>query len=237
MAKGSEGVERAPERVWALGPSDFAFLWAECRACFYRKIVLRQTRPRSPFPKVFGVIDRAMKDFCLGERGDKLADGGPPGVIGSPNRWVKSAPLLVGTPTPIVIRGLVDVLVDCDDSTTGVIDLKTAETNDAHTALYGRQLHAYATALEHPSSGRPLEVSALGLLCFSPSDFDANGERAALFGRLKWTEIPRDDAAFVSFLAEVGSVLDAPEPLPGPDCEWCALRSQIDPPNPAASAA
>jgi hypothetical protein len=200
-------------------------LWDECPRCFYKKVVLKQVRPRLPFPKVFGRIDRAMKDFCLGERADELVPGAPQGVIGSPDRWAKSKRLLVGTPTPLVIRGRVDVLVHCDDQTTGVIDLKAVETNDLHAAIYSRQLHAYATALEHPASGRPLEVSSLGLLCFSPADFEADGEQAGLLGSLSWTEVPRDDDAFVSFLADVASVLDAPEPPPvAQGCPWCSWR-------------
>jgi hypothetical protein len=53
---------------WILSPSDFAFLWDDCPRCFYRKIVEKERRPRSPFPSVFGKIDRAMKQHYLGER-------------------------------------------------------------------------------------------------------------------------------------------------------------------------
>jgi hypothetical protein len=61
------------EPAWvSLAPSDFAFLWDECPRCFYLKVVRREGRPRTPFPKVFGTIDRAMKSHYLGQRTDTL---------------------------------------------------------------------------------------------------------------------------------------------------------------------
>jgi len=49
--------------------------------------------------------------------------------------------------------------------------------------------------------------------------------RAILTGSLRWIEVPRDDGAFFGFLAEVISVLDAPEPPGGaPMCQWCVYR-------------
>src|SRR5580698_8346615 len=62
------------QRTRVLAPSDFAFLWDECPRCFYNKVVLNRGRPRSPFPNVFGAIDRAMKLFFLGGRAEGLAD-------------------------------------------------------------------------------------------------------------------------------------------------------------------
>ncbi len=248
MAKASETLTsvkgRAPAltgnrslvrtKAWALSPSDFAFLWDECPRC-YKKVVLKQPRPRTPFPKVFTLIDRAMKDFYLGERAEELAEGMPPGVIGSPDRWVKSEALaLPGCPSSVVIRGRLDALVACDDDTTGVIDFKTAEPSGNHIATYSRQLHAYAVALEHPSGGRPTSVSSLGLLCFLPDEYEAAERRAALLGEVEWIEIPRDDAAFQAFLCEVAAVLEHPEPPDGsPGCVWCAGAGADDSPTAA----
>jgi hypothetical protein len=237
MAKTNDGTIRAPRvdgfnalggltpaKAWALSPSDFAFLWDECLRCFYKKVVLRQVRPRAPFPKVFGAIDRAMKDYYLGERAEELAAGAPAGVIGSPDRWVKSAPINVpGRTQPIVLRGRLDALVAADDGSSGVVDFKTALPRDTHVPLYGRQLHAYAWALERPAGGRPVEVSSLGLLCFAPDEFESSGSRAGLFGDLKWVDVSRDDQGFTAFLVEVADVLALSEaPSPAPGCPWCA---------------
>jgi hypothetical protein len=206
-----------------LSPTDLTFLWEECRRCFHRKVVLGQRRPSTPFPKVFGTIDRAMKNFYLGERAELLAPGAPAGVLGAPDRWVKSASIaLPGRAGEIVIRGRLDALVACDDGTAGVVDFKTAPPSDTHVPFYGRQLHAYTWALEEPASGRPIEVSCLGLLCFSPDSFEAGASRAALLGEVEWIEVARDDKAFTDLLGEVASVLEADgAPAPGPDCPWC----------------
>jgi hypothetical protein len=167
-----------------------------------------------------------MKDFYLGERAEVSAPGMPIGVIGGGDRWVKSAPLVApGNSKTCIIRGRVDVLIDCDDGTTGVVDFKTTMPKSDHLATYGRQLHAYAMALEHPSSGRPLKVSSLGLLCFLPDTYEAVNDRSGISGELQWIEVPRDDLTFAQFLEEVVSVLgrdDPPDPAPG--CSWCALR-------------
>jgi hypothetical protein len=53
-----------------------------------------------------------------------------------------------------LIRGKVDVLVECDDGSLGVVDFKTTVPKPDHVATYSRQLHAYAWALEHPASDR-----------------------------------------------------------------------------------
>jgi hypothetical protein len=239
MAKATDARRRAPVRLrssmafqerartWALSPSDLTFLWEECPRCFFNKVALGERRPATPFPKVFGVIDRAMKDFYLGERADILAPGAPAGVIEWPDRWVKSAPIaLHGCDRPVVLRGRLDAVVACDDHTEAVVDFKTALPGDSHIPLYGRQLHAYGWALERPSSGRPSEVSALGFLCFAPDAFEAEGTRAALLGDLAWIGVARDDADFDAFLVEVVSVLEAPEPPEAaPGCPWCGART------------
>lgn len=212
---------RAP---WGLAPSDFAFLWDECRACFYRKVVLGRPRPRAPFPGVFTRIDRAMKDRYVGCRSDVLVESMPGGVIVDTDRWVRSGAIVApGCTTACVIRGRVDALVDFDDNTTGIIDFNTVAPNDDHVGSYTRQLHAYATAVEYPAVDAPRRVSTLGLLCFIPQHFEAALGAGALTGETRWLEVPRDDDAFNTVLAEAASVLEHPDPpTPSPNCGWCA---------------
>lgn len=216
----------APRTV-SLAPSDFAFLWDECPRCFYLKVVCKKRRPRTPFPAVFGRIDRAMKSFYMGQRADTLTPGMPKGVIGGADRWVRSAGLTTpGSGTICELRGSLDALVHCDDGTVGVIDFKTSEPTADHVATYSRQLHAYALALEQPQTGPSVEVSALGLLCFLPESFES-AEVATLSGEITWVQIERDDPSFLEFLIEVVSVLDEPEPPPpSPECVWCQWRAE-----------
>jgi hypothetical protein len=211
----------------SLAPSDFAFLWDECPRCFYLKVVRKEARPRTPFPKVFGTIDRAMKSHYLGQRTDTLDLNMPQGVLSQADRWVKSAGLtLPGSPVISEIRGSLDALIECDDGRVAVVDFKTAQPNVDHVATYSRQLHAYALALEQPSSGPATTVGALGLLCFLPSSFTST-DTAALLGEVKWFEIERDEPSFLRFLIEVASVLEEPEAPPAsPTCVWCRWRAE-----------
>ena len=240
MAKGTDVRPRGPGRTtspppvdrnlggtggttWALSPTDLTFLWDECPRCFYNKVVLGRSRPRSPFPTVFGRIDRAMKDYYLGRRSEEVVSGTPPGVIEAGDRWVKSAP--IGFPTSrssLIIRGRIDALVTCDDGTTVVIDFKTSEPNGPHLDRCARQLNAYACALEHPATAAPLQIDALGLVVFAPLDFACVGGEGALSGEVRWVAVDLDRGAFSDFLADVGSTLDLPGGPPAtPGCQWC----------------
>ena len=173
---------------------------------------------------MFNRIDRAMKHRFAGQRSEGLGPAVPSGVIGGVDRSVRSAPIAVpGSAPPLVIRGRVDALVACDDGTFGVIDFKTADPVNPNSAAYFRQLHAYATALEYPASGRSVSVSALGLLCFSPSVFDLEGTEGSLTGDVSWVSVERDQQGFEHFLAEVSTTLARPAaPPPAAGCSWCA---------------
>jgi hypothetical protein len=110
-----------------------------------------------------------------------------------------------------------------------VVDLKTAEPGPAAIERYSRQLHAYALALEHPASGPATTVSGLGLLCFDPHRYHADGARASLVGDVHWLEVPRDDDGFLEFLADVVGLLEqGAVPLPAVGCPWCSWRGSAD---------
>jgi hypothetical protein len=220
------------DRTWLLSPSHFAFLWEEYPRCFYLHVAGGFQRPRAPFPKIFTVIDGHMKMRFTGTR-VQLPDL-PPGVVVHPDLWVASEPLVIpGHSTKCVLRGRLDNVIAFDDGTYAVLDGKTCSVRDAHVALYGRQLHAYAYCLEHPAPSKPrlVPVTRLGLLVFEPGRFlyptnEPAVEEAALTGAMRWIDIPRDDAAFVKFLDAVLTVLEQPTPpAAASDCKYCEYRS------------
>lgn len=216
-------------KVWKLSPSDFAFLWGECKRCFYLKNVVGFQRPRSIMPRIFNVIDAQMKDCFMKMRTEKIAPGMPPGVIEFGGQWVESSPIQIeGRSAACYLRGIFDTVVKFDDGTYGVLDFKTSEVKESHAFLYGRQLHAYAYALENPAPRKfgLAPVTRLGLLIFQPERFaNEDGGKGLLAGGLTWMEIPRDDAAFLGFVNEVLAVLERPAaPNPTPSCEWCQYR-------------
>ncbi|MBI4638497.1 MAG: PD-(D/E)XK nuclease family protein [Candidatus Rokubacteria bacterium] len=219
------------DRCWKLRPSDFAFLWRECRRCFYLKIVSGFPRPRAVMPKIFTVIDAQMKTAFQQQRTETISPDMPKGLVEFVERPVESRPFTVQLPDTMatcLIRGRLDTVVRFDDGTYGVVDFKTSERNAEHIPLYALQLQAYAHALEDPAPGKLAlsPVTRLGLLVFEPAAFEAGGAgRAGLGGNLHWIEVARDEQAFFGFLAEVLWVLEQPSPPGGaPMCEWCQYR-------------
>lgn len=214
---------------WKLSPSDFAFLWEECKRCFYLKVVKGFQRPRGAMPKIFTAIDRQMKEHFRGKSTADFAPALPPGLVSHSDEWVKSVSIgFQGRSSACFLRGILDTVIKFDEGGYAVIDFKTSQTKEEHIRLYGRQLHAYACALEHaaPGSLALQPIRKIGLLVFEPEAFSHRpGEEATLRGGLTWIEIPRDDEAFMSFLDEVLEVLEQPDPPPAaPGCEWCRYR-------------
>jgi hypothetical protein len=214
-------------QLFKLSPSDLTFLWDECPRCFYEKVVYNVRRPRSPMPGIFSVIDSAMKTRLHGRRPD--VDGMPAGVVQYGERRVTSQPIRVpGRSSQCVLDGKFDLAIKLDDSTWCIPDLKTMQPKNAHVALYQRQLHAYAFAVEQPAPGSLAlsPVTTLGILAFAPDAFWNNGEAALLMGGLRWIEVKRDDRAFLTFLAHVLSVLEAPDPPASAlSCGHCHYRT------------
>lgn len=213
-----------------LAPSDFAFLWDECRRCFWLKTARGIDRVKTPMPSIFTAIDGRMKTFYEGRRTEQISALLPPGRVAHSGRWVESEPLaLPGRATKVHVRGPFDTVLAFDDGSYAVVDFKTSHQKPDNVAKYARQLHAYAYALEHPAEGALglSPVRRLGLLVFEPAGYDALPDsEATLAGRVQWVEIEKDEAAFLAFLAEVAAVLESPEPPEAAeDCKWCAFRA------------
>ena len=216
-------------KSWKLSPSDFAFLWEECKRCFYLKVTREFPRPRTPMPKVFNRIDSIMKDYFTGKTSAAIASVLPPGVVEYGEKWVESK--LISLPnrrSTCFIRGKFDTVLRFENGSYGIVDFKTSESNSAHVPLYSRQLHAYAYALENPSSGKLhlAPISRLGLFCVEPVKMlDLHGGTSGYVTAVSWIECPRDNLAFLNFLGQVLEVLEQPEPpRANPTCPWCQYR-------------
>jgi hypothetical protein len=216
------------KKTWKLSPSDFAFLWEECKRCFYLK-AMGFYRPRQMFPKIFNIIDQQIKICFQGQRIEKLITDIPGGSIKYSDEWVESLPIEIsGTESKCYILGKFDSIINFDDQSYGVIDFKTSEISENQIEIYSRQLHAYAYALENPAPQRFScnPISKLGLIIYEPKIFSCvEKDKASLHGNIKWFEIKRNDTHFLDFLHDVVTVLDQPEaPDPSPTCEWCKYR-------------
>lgn len=216
---------------WKLSPSDFAFLWRECRRCFYLKVVHGFNRPMSPMPAVFNKIDSIMKRYFAGKPTSEIAPELPAGTVAFGEKQVESAPIhSMGSKSTCFIRGRFDCVVRFDDGSYGVIDFKTTSATSRHLSVYKWQLHSYAYALENPAPAKLnlAPVSRLGLLCVEPVDMLGLGEGGFAYkARPAWIDCPRNDEAFMEFIGEVLDVLDRSEPPQGsPTCGWCQYRDE-----------
>jgi len=213
-----------PGRVWRISPSDL-FLYACCRRCFWLKVVRRLGRPRSAFPRVFGVLDRCTKDHLCSRPSQEIAPGIRPGHVLCRDRGVRSAPLAVtGHASRVRLVGRLDTALAFDDGTFGVIDFKTTMPNGSTSWTYSDQLQAYALALENPDASAlgigP--VTDLGLVCVEPLEMVGEGEDVAYRCVPTWIEIERDDERFRDLLAQVLLVLELEEPPEAaPGCPYC----------------
>jgi hypothetical protein len=214
-----------PGEPWKLSPSDLTFLFDECARCFWLKVARGFARPRTPFPRIFGLLDSHAKEHFAGARTELLAPDLTPGRVIHGDRGVRSEPLTVpGHRRPVQLRGRLDSAVAFDDGSFGIIDFKTTEPKPHHVGLYGRQLHSYALATERPARGslRFSCVKMIGLLCLEPVGLaDVDGGLGYL-ADAHFIEIPRDDDAFLGFLSRVLQVLESPDPPePADACEFC----------------
>lgn len=216
-------------KTYKLSPSDLTFLWDECKRCFYLKVVHKFSRPSMPMPSIFIKIDGLMKRFYQGKTTQDLTVDLPPGVVLFGENWVQSQPIILpGHSDQVYLRGIYDTVVQFADGSYGVVDFKTSTPKPTHLAFYGRQLHAYAYALEHAAPGKVhlSPVSRLGLLVVEPDDIQMTPDgKLAYVGTVTWQEIPHDKDNFLGFLSQVLSVLEQPvPPEPGENCPYCQYR-------------
>jgi hypothetical protein len=214
-----------------LSPSDLTFLWDECPRCFYLKVALGINRPPVPFPSIFGNIDLLMKKLFAEKTTAEILPHLPPGKVLLGGKWVESTPIRFADGSKsCFIRGIFDSVLQFDDGSYAVIDFKTSQPNPQHVEFYGRQLRAYAYALEHPAPGKLAlaPISRLGLLCVEPIDIDRDERgRIRYVGDVTWLEVPRDESGFLSFLNRVMQVLSLPEPPPPAEkCPFCKYRAE-----------
>lgn len=213
-----------------LSPSELTFLWDECQRCFYLKVMQKFNRPAMAFPKIFGSIDKAMKEYFAGRSPSEISPDLPEGQIFVSEKFVTSEPIeLPGHALRCYVSGKIDAYMRFEDGSFGVIDFKTSDPAPHHLGFYNRQLMAYKYALEHPAPGKVgyAPITRMGLVYFTPESMaQVKNVPLALNGRMTWQEMKPDEEKFMAFLGEIMTVLESPEPPePGEKCAFCAYRS------------
>lgn len=211
-------------KTFKLSPSDFAFLWSECRRCFYHKVVKDIKRPPSPMPSIFIKIDNIMKDYFADKCTTSFHKDLPKGKVEFGDRWIQSQVFEHESGNKFYIKGKTDTVVKFDNGSYGVIDFKTSRIKPYNVEKYSRQLHAYSLALEKPEKGKPFlkPVRTLGLFVVEPNSMKEEESGSLFSNSMLWQPITKDYYKFKSFINEMMWVLSSPQaPDASENCQWC----------------
>lgn len=207
--------------MYKLSPSDFAYLYEECKLCYYLKIKHGIYQPSMPFPGVFSAINTRLQGTLLGKNLHELSEDLPEGVVENQEGWVESK-IVPGT--DVFIKGKYDLLVRQSDNSYLLVDLKISQPHEDKIDKYKTQLAAYKFALENPAQGKSVNVTKIGLLIFYPDGVSFKSGKAFLDFPPKWLEVPTDEEGFLAFAKEVDKLLSGSTPAEGESCKWCKYR-------------
>lgn len=207
--------------MYKLSPSDFAYLYEECKLCYYLKIKYGIYQPSMPMPGVFSAINTRLQGNLVGKNLKSLSEKLPDGVVENQEGWVESKPV---PETSVFIKGKYDLLVKLPDETRLLVDLKISTPGDDKIEKYKTQLNAYKFALENPVNGNPAIITRLGLLIFYPDQVNFENGVANFTFPSSWLEVPLDDKGFLDFAKKIDELLSGSTPDEGTDCKWCKYR-------------
>jgi hypothetical protein len=207
--------------MYKISPSDFAYLYEECKLCYCLKIKHGIYQPSMPMPGVFSAINTRIQGNLVGKNLRELSKDLPEGKVISQEGWVESK---VIPNTDIYLKGKYDLLVEQPDKSYLVVDLKISQADESKIDKYKSQLFSYKYALENPRSGNPLTVTRLGLLIFYPDQVTISAGNVSLTFPPKWLEVPLDENGFLSFMKEIDELLKCPMPPESKSCKWCNYR-------------
>ena len=207
--------------MYKLSPSDFAYLYEECKHCYYLKVRRGIDRPKGVFPAIFGAINTRIQGNMVGKDLRELSDKLPAGIVESQEGFVESQ-VIPGTKA--YIKGKYDLLVRLPDNSYMVIDLKLSKPDEEKITKYQSQVWSYVYAFEHPAEVAPRKITKAGLLVFYPDAVTIAGGTASLTFPPTWLEVPIDRGAFTKFIGEISLLLEGPTPPENQKCDWCKYR-------------
>lgn len=204
-----------------LSPSDFAYLYEECKLCYCLKVKNGIYQPSMPMPGVFSAINTRLQGNLVGRNLRSLSSDLPDGEVEKQEGWVES---IVVPGTSVYLKGKYDLLVKNSDGAYTLVDLKISQPAEDKIEKYKTQLMAYKFALENPKVGNPIRVTKLALLIFYPDTVSFENGVANLHFPPRWLEIPQDEELFLGFMKSIEDLLSGPLPEESMTCKWCQYR-------------
>lgn len=209
--------------MFKLSPSDFKYLYEDCKYCYYQKVKFGVELPSIGLPGVFSKMNSLLQNAIIGMDLREIDSELPTGKVEVKEGFLKSKPI---PPTnDCFLGGRFDIASKLDDGTYSVIDFKITDPSDEKIQKFFAQLHAYKYALENPSFGESKKISRMGIVAISPESISFPGDTVIFKAKPQWFEIAEDMDRFYAFISEVSLLLNGPVPAPNPDtCKWCHYR-------------
>lgn len=208
--------------MYKLSPSDFAYLYEDCKLCFWLKVKHGIMPPPGIFPGVFSTMNTLVQGQMVGHYLNEFSKNLPRIKVLEQEGWVASKPV---PETSVYLSGKYDLLCDNGDGTNTIVDLKISKPDVGKIDKYKTQLGAYKFALENPQNGQSKRISKLALLIFYPEKASYNESGAVIDFPAKWLEIPIDNDGFVGFMKEVDDLLAGDAPAESETCSLCNYRN------------
>lgn len=208
--------------MYKLSPSDFKYLYEDCKHCYYQKVKKGILLPSIGMPGIFSKMNALLQDAIMGMNLKEVNSELPSGIIEVKEGFLRSAP--IPPAKNCYISGRFDIISKLDDGKIAVIDFKITDPNEEKIQKYSSQLHAYKFALENPAFGEPKKVAKMGVIAISPQQIRFPGEKVVFDATPSWFEIKEDMDSFYNFISEVSDVLSGPTPPENPNCAWCKYR-------------
>lgn len=213
---------------YKLSPSDFKYLWEDCKFCFYQK-VKNGNAYYGPFPAIFGRLNTLLQDSVMGKSLKDIDPKLPGGTIEFQEGFLKSQP--IPGAQDCYISGRFDVMTKLDDGTYGVIDFKITKPDEEQIQKFSSQLHAYKFALENPAIGEPVKISKIGLISVSPESIEHKDGKFVFTTSPTWHPIEEDMEGFFGLIREISNLLNGPVPKLNETCQLCNYREKFSKPQ------
>lgn len=207
-----------------LSPSDFAYLWNDCKFCYYHKVKLNISHS-GVFPAMFGRINSLLQTSIMGMNLKNIIADLPSGVIEIQEGFIRSK---VIDGTNCFLSGRFDILTKLDDGTYAIIDFKITTPDDEKILKnYSSQLHAYKFALENPANGNPIKISQMGVVSINPEEMKLIDGKVIFTTTPKWHPVNEDMNSFFLLINDISKLLNGDLPSMSEDCRLCLYRGNF----------
>lgn len=212
--------------MYKLSPSDFAYLWNDCKHCYYQKVKFGITQ-KSIFPSMFTYINKLLQTSIMGMNPKDILPELPNGTIDVQEGYIKSIEI---PGTNCYISGRFDILTKLDDGTYGLIDFKITNPDEEKVLKkYSSQLQAYKFALENPLEKKPIKISKMGAVTVNPNEMKLVEGKIVFTTTPTWHPIEENMDNFYKLIQDISAILDGSLPPTTATCNLCIYRKSYDP--------